>query len=146
MKLAISGAIVLAAIGVTAYVTSAFMRSPDYYCTTKPITELWTSDRAYKATLFEKNCNSGESLFYSVRVDAFSPPLRRGWFNNTEIEYDARYDVADSPPALRWATPRQLEIKMKTYTLSGTLKSHNGDDLTMVRIFEPEAPDTFPVF
>ena len=32
------------------------------------------------ATLIEKNFNRGETLVYSVRIDAFSPPLRSAGF------------------------------------------------------------------
>ncbi len=64
----------IAAVGVTAYVTHWITAGPEQYCKTTSTAESWAPDRAYKATVFKKDCNSGESIFYSVRVDAFSPP------------------------------------------------------------------------
>jgi hypothetical protein len=124
----------------TAYVTSYFARLPESNCSTSPISEAWAEDHAYKATLLEKQCNKWETIFYSVRVDAYSPPLRRAWFTIEQVEDDER-PVA---PVVRWEMRRALLIEMQTRTLSGTIQRHVGDDLTIVRRFQAREPNAFP--
>ena len=110
-------------------------------CATTVLSASWADDRAYKAILSRKGCNAGESIFYSVRIDAISPPLRAGWFTIREMEDD---EYPEGPPRVRWVTPRELEITMPTRTLNGRLVEHAGDDLTLVRIFSASKPDAFP--
>jgi hypothetical protein len=39
-------------------------RLPESNCASKSIGTFWNADRAFKATLLEKDCNAGETLFY----------------------------------------------------------------------------------
>jgi hypothetical protein len=135
----------IAVVGVTAYVAHWITAGPEQYCKTTSTAESWAPDRAYKATVFRKNCNLGESIFYSVRVDAFSPPERAAWFTTRQLEADVWPD-RPRPPGLTWSTPRQLEIAVTTRTLGGRLTEHVGDSLTIVRVFDAEEPDAFPNF
>jgi hypothetical protein len=132
-------------VGLTAYVTHWITAGPEQYCKTYATAESWAPDRAYKATVFKKDCNLGESIFYSVRVDAFSPPERMAWFTTRELEADVRPDQP-RPPELTWSTARQLEITTVTTTLGGRLTEHVGDGLTIVRVFNAAKPDAFPNF
>lgn len=132
---------IVALIAVTVYTTSYLARLPESNCSTSPVSELWSEDRVYKATILMKDCNMGETIFYSVRVDAYPPPPRRGWFTKREIDNDER---PSEPPAVRWEAPRTLLIEMKTRTLVGSMREHVGDDLTIVRVFAAQAPDAFP--
>jgi hypothetical protein len=134
---------VITVVGVTAYVTHWVTLGPEQYCKTSSTAESWAPDRAYRATVLKKDCNLGESIFYSVRVDAFSPPERSAWFTTRELEADVWPDQP-RPPELTWTTPRQLEITMVTMTLGGRLTEHVGDSLTIVRIFNAAKPDAFP--
>ena len=117
----------------------------DTGCKTMTIATSWSPDRIYEASLIEKNCNQGESLFYSVRIDAKPRPGRRGWFvPGYELENDLVHP--ESPPAMTWATPRRLEIKVGTRTLAGSLELSAGDDLTVVRDYVPAARGAHPNF
>jgi hypothetical protein len=135
---------VIFALGVTAYITAYIshwlMLGPEAYCKTSSIAESWAPDHAYKATVLKKDCNLSESVFYSIRVDSFSPPERIAWFTVRELENDTRPE----PPNLTWSTARQLKIMSTTKTLSGRLSEHVGDDLTIERVFSPLTPDAFP--
>jgi hypothetical protein len=127
---------------VTIYITSFIARLPESTCKTTSESVHWTQDRAYKATLLKKSCNLGETLFYSIRIDAYSPPLKRAWFVPAyELEND---DYPDRPPALQWTSPRRLEVAVSTRTTSGTITTNVGDDLTLVRIYRPREPGAFP--
>ncbi len=111
-------------------------------CVTSSQAEIWTPDRAYKATLSKKDCNMSESIFYSVRVDAVSPRAGRPkWFTIRNIDTD---EYPENPPQLAWAAARQLEITMPTRTLRGTVTEHVGDDLVVARVFAATKPDAFP--
>src|SRR5215467_255827 len=70
----------VAVIGLTAFITHWRTLGFEWYCKTTSTTETWSPDRAYQVTLLKKDCHQGESIFYSVRVHAFSPPNRTGWF------------------------------------------------------------------
>jgi hypothetical protein len=126
-------------------------RLPESNCSSMPIGTFWNADRAFKATLLEKNCNGGETLFYSVRVDAFSPPLHGSWFiPGYELEGDN--DWPRTVPTVRWTTPRQLDIEVNTASIAGSISSlvHTSyvvgsggkidpsDDLTVVRKYFPK--------
>src|ERR1700761_8538651 len=108
--------VVIVSIGLTSCITRWLTLEPEHYCKTSPAGESWAPDRAYKATVLQKNCNLYESVFYSVRVDGFSTPERTAWFTTTELEVD---DDHTQPPELVWGTPRQLEIAVTTTALSG---------------------------
>jgi hypothetical protein len=138
------------ALRVTWYIA----RLPESNCSSKPVAESWNEDHAFKVTLIEKNCNAGETLFYSVRVDAHSPPLHGGWFiPGYELEGDD--PLPRQIPSLQWVTPRELEIIVNTGTISGTVTNtvHSpyvgpsgsinqdpSDDLLVVRKYVPAHP------
>jgi hypothetical protein len=135
------GLLIAGAIALLVYLTSYIARLPESNCTTSPASEIWSPDRAYKATLLVKDCNLSETIFYSIRVDAYSPPLSTGFFTHEVIEDDER---PSEPPTVRWDTPRKLAVEMKTRTLHGTVQRHSGDDLTIVRTYIARQPDAFP--
>ena len=138
---AIKGLFVFGLIAIAVYVTSYVARLPESNCSTSLVSELPSEDQAYNATVLVKDCNLGETIFYSVRIDARSPLQHRGWFTTYEIEDDER---PDGPPELRWEAPRTLVIERSTRTLAGSIRRHIGDDLTLVRNFRAKAPDAFP--
>jgi hypothetical protein len=134
-------------------VTWYVARLPESNCSSKSVAESWNEDRAFKATLIEKNCNAGETLFYSVRVDAHSPPLRNGWsIPGYELEGDETWPR--KIPTLRWVTPGELEISVNTEAIGGTLTNtvHSAyvgpsginhdpsDDFFVVRKYVPARP------
>jgi hypothetical protein len=127
------------ALVLTAYVTHWITLGPQPDCKTSSTAESWAPDGAYKATVFKKNCNMDESIFYSVRVDAFSPPERYSFFATRQLEGPDH----PPPPELTWSTPRQLEITMTTARLSGRLTERVGDSLAIVRIYDAK-PAAFP--
>jgi hypothetical protein len=129
------GALVFA-LGIVAYVSHRITLGPEAYCKTSSIAESWPADRAYKATVLMRDCNLNESISYSVRVDAFSPPPRLGWFAVLELESDTRPE----PPKVKWSTARQLNIVSETRALGGRLSQQVGDDLTIIRTFLPVSP------
>jgi hypothetical protein len=141
MTKAIKGVFVFGLIAIAVCVTSHVARLPESNCSTSPVFDLPSEDQAYSATVLVKDCNVGETIFYSVRIDARSPPLRLGWFTIYEIEDDER---PDGPPELRWEALRTLVIEMPTRTLAGLIRTHIGDDLILVRNFRAKAPDAFP--
>jgi hypothetical protein len=115
-------------------------RLPESNCNTTPISEYFAPDRAYKATMLEKDCNREETFFYSVRIDAYSPPLSTAAFwPGFELESDT---IEQNPPVVRWAAPRRLEILVKTHAIAGTLTNHVGQDLILVRTYEPSTPQS----
>src|ERR1700728_4807471 len=137
------------ALRVTWYIA----RLPESNCSSKPVAESWNEDHAFKATLIKKNCNAGETLFYSVRVDAHSPPLHSGWFvPGYELEADETWPR--QIPSFRWVTPRELGVTVNTGTVSGTvtntvhspyvgpsgIKQDPSDDLLVVRKYVPLHP------
>ncbi len=132
---------VVCAVVLGGYVISFVSRLPESNCSTKQVSEVPSPDHAYKATLQLKNCNMGESLFYSVEIEARSPPAKFAWRNRYELEDD---EYPGHAPTVTWATNRRLEIVLKTLTLSGSVQVHTGDDLTVVRRYLPSAPNTFP--
>jgi hypothetical protein len=132
-------------------------RLPDSNCTSKSVGEFWNADRAFKATLLVKNCNAGETLFYSARIDAYSPPLHGSWFL-PGIQLESDQDWPRTVPVVRWTTPRQVEIDVDTDTVAGSLtrlihtpyivgadgKIDPRDDLTILRKYLPkrQSPST----
>jgi hypothetical protein len=134
-------AMVEALMAITAYITSWLARGPEQYCSTEAVTEFWSQDRAYKAALLIKNCNLGESIFYRVRVDAMSPPLKRGWFKYIDLDDDERPDAL---PSIRWDGPRLLSIEMQTRTLRGSIAQNTGEDLSTSVTYIAKIPTAFP--
>jgi hypothetical protein len=116
-------AMVAALMAITAYITSWLARGPEPDCSTEAAKEFWSQDRAYKAALLIKNCNLGESILYRIRVDAMSPPLKRGWFQYIDLDNDERPDAL---PSIRWDGPRWLSIEMQTRTLRGSIVQNTG--------------------
>src|SRR5713226_1222384 len=104
-----SGMVALFALATLGAVQLAWGLLPSSLtCVTASQAEIWAPDRAYKATLSKKDCDMSESIFYSVRIDAVSPPVGRPkWFTVRELDTDER---PEHPPQLTWAAPRQLEI------------------------------------
>jgi hypothetical protein len=129
---------------LTAVVTSYIARLPESNCSTSVISETWSEDRVYKATTQVKDCNAGETQFYSVRVDAHGPQLPHGgWFATYDVKDDERNP---GPPDVYWDAPRTLSIDMKTGTLSGSIRQNAGDDLTVIQTYTAKTPNQFPNF
>jgi hypothetical protein len=129
---------VVIAVWLIVRVTSYIARLPESNCVTTPASEYFAPDRAYKATVLEKNCNKGETFFYSVRIDGYPPPLSTAWFiPGFELESD---QGGQNRPEVHWAAPRRLEVLVKTHALAGTLTNHVGQDLILVRTYEPSGP------
>jgi hypothetical protein len=83
-------------------------------------------------------------LFYSIRIDAYAPPIAHAWFvPGVELE-DHSYPTGN--PAFQWAGPRRLEVVVSTRALTGSLTMHVGDDLTLVRTYKArESVTLFPI-
>jgi hypothetical protein len=108
-------------------------------CSTVRQSELWSADRAYKATLLQSRCGGAfgdETIFWKVRVDKPEPTASGGWFFVWDIENDRPFDA--DPPAMRWEGPRALRVDAATDRLRGELESHI-NDLVVVRTFSPAA-------
>jgi hypothetical protein len=90
------------ALCATAYISHWMTLAPEAKCKTSTVAENWTPDHAYKATVLEKDCNLSETISYSIRVDAFSPPERVAWFTLRELENDARPEA----PQVTWTAAR----------------------------------------
>jgi len=114
------------------YLTSYFSRLPESNCTTGPVSSSWSSDSAYKATLLKKDCNLGETVFYSVRIDK-----PEAWFFRVEIEEDPNPAQA-SEPAMRWDS-HKLEVDIPAEAFSGSIERREGD-LTVVRSYVRPKP------
>ena len=115
------------AFALAIYLTSYISRLPESNCTTTAVSNSWSSDRAYEATLLRKDCNRGETAFYSVRIDK-----PRAWSLRIEIEQDP-YPAQASEPAMKWVSNR-LEIDVIAETLSGSIERREGD-LKVVRSY-----------
>jgi hypothetical protein len=126
--------LVVGAVWLMVYIA----RLPESNCVSTPLGEYWAPDRGYKATVLEKDCNLGETFFYSIRIDANSPPPSKRWFVLPQLESDT---LERNPPVVHWAEPHRLEVLVKTHTLAGTLTVHmgqeSGQDLILVRRYEP---------
>ena len=131
----------LALFGLTIFVTSWISRLPESNCTTSQLSQSQSPDHVYNAALLEKNCNKGETWFYSVRIEAHSPPSQFAWVSTVDLDND---DPDRNRPVLAWSGKRRLEITAKTKTLVGELAYHAADDLTVVRKFLPASPNAFP--
>ena len=133
--ISISGIILILAVALLAAAYRALVAGPG--CSTVQESELWSADRAYKATLLKKQCSAafaGEAFFWKVRVDKPEPTASGGWFLVWEIENDKAFDP--DPPAMRWDGARVLKVDVSTDRVRGDLTSHI-DDLIFVRTFAP---------
>jgi hypothetical protein len=124
--------LLLCGFAVAIYLTAYISRLPESNCTTDPVSNAWSIDRAYEATLLKKSCNSGETVFYSVRID--KPDA---WFLRVEIEQIPFPDRAVQP-TMTWDS-RRLEIDIPSSTLSGSIVRHE-QDLTIVRTYARPRP------
>jgi hypothetical protein len=141
MRLVKLGGLLLG-FAVTIYCTAYVARRPESNCEQEAVSEQWSADRAYKATVNRKSCNLGETLIYSARIDAYSTPVSQGWFvPDYELDDD---EYPTTPPIIQWVSPRQLEIAVNTRTLTGSLSLHVGQDLTVVRRYIAREPAAFP--
>jgi hypothetical protein len=124
--------LLLCCVALAFYLISYISRLPESNCTTAPISDVWSSDRAYQATLLKKSCNSGETIFYSVRIDKPG-----AWCLRMEIEQDPSPDQAFEP-TMTWNS-RRLEIDVPSSTLSGSIDRRE-NDLTIVRSYTRPKP------
>ena len=115
------------AFALTIYLTSYIARLPESNCTTGPVSNSWSSDHVYQATLLRKDCNLGETAFYSVRIDKPG-----AWFLRVEMEEDP-FPAQASEPTMKWDS-HKLEIDIPAETISGSIQHHEGD-LTVVRTY-----------
>jgi hypothetical protein len=141
LRMAIWAIVTVAAVVLAVVVTSYVARLPESNCSTSAVSETWSEDRFYKATTQLKDCNAGETQFYSVRVDAGGP---RGWFAIYDVEDDEEHP--GSPPDVHWDASRVLSITMKTGTLRGSIRRNVGDDLTVIQTYTAKTPNQFPYF
>jgi hypothetical protein len=119
-----------AIIGLSVRATWYIARLPDSNCTTQSVYEIQSrDDPAYKATLLEKTCNSGEPLFHLLNI--ISPA---GAIRNFPLESDL---MRPGRPALRWTEPHSLEVVTPTDNLAGVLTEHWVGGLTVVRSYTP---------
>jgi hypothetical protein len=145
LRKTIGAIVVVAIVLLTAVVTSHVARLPESNCSTSAVSETWSDDRLYKATIERKDCDDGETQFYSVRVDADRPKEPGGgWFATYKVQDDEANP--DGPPDVHWDNPRTLSIGMKTQTLRGSIRQNVGDDLTVIQTYTAKAPDRFPHF
>ena len=122
-----AAAIFFFALRATWYVA----RLPESNCTTHAVLEVRSPDQRYRATLHEKDCNSGETLFHSVNID-----LPRGVIRDFPLESD---QMRPARPQLQWADAHTLDVTVPTNTLSGALTEHWVEGLTVSRTFAPGA-------
>jgi hypothetical protein len=127
MKRWINFGLLVLAFALTIYLTSYVSRLPESNCSTDEVSSSWSGDRSYKATLLRKDCNSSETVFYSVRID--KPDA---WFFRQDIERDPWPDQA-SEPTMKWDS-HKLEINIRAETLIGSIEHREGD-LTVVRSY-----------
>ena len=103
---------------LTIYLTFYISRLPESNCTTAPVSSSWSDDRAYHPS--EEDCNLGETVFYSVRVN--KPGV---WFLGVEVEQSPFPDQAIEP-AMKWDA-HKLEIDIPATTLSGSIERREGE-------------------
>jgi hypothetical protein len=125
-------ALLLCGFALAVYLTSYISRLPESNCTTDPMSNAWSIDRAYEATLLKKSCNSGKTVFYSVRID--KPGT---WLLRMEIEQVPFPDQAFEP-TMTWNS-RRLEIDIPSSMLSGSINRYE-NDLTIVRSYTRPKP------
>jgi hypothetical protein len=125
-------AALLLAFAFAIYLTFYISRLPESNCTTRRVSKSWSRDRAYNATLLRKECNLGETAFYSARI------ARPGaWFLTMEIEEDP-YPAEAIEPTLTWDLHR-LKIDIPAEKFTGSIERREGD-LTVVRSYIQRKP------
>jgi len=94
---------IVAVIGLVALALRAtwfFARLPESNCTTRSVLEVRSPDQRYAATLLEKNCNVGETLFHLLNIDTPSGIIR-----NLPLESD---QMRPARPTLQWTDAHTL--------------------------------------
>jgi hypothetical protein len=129
MKRWIKFTALVSAFTLTVYLTSYISRLPESNCKIGPVSSSWSGDHVYKATLLKKDCNLGETAFYSVRIDKPG-----AWFLNVEIEEDP-YPAQAAEPAMKWDSDK-LAIDIPAEKFTGSIEHREGD-LTIVRTYIP---------
>ena len=130
MKRWIYVVLLLGAFAFTIYITSYISRLPESNCVTRPIADVWSSGHLYEARLLKKDCNQGETVFFSVRIDNPNTPTG-GWFFVEQVEEDPG---SFTPPTVKWVSHR-LEIKIAAQTIIGSIERRIGD-LTVIRLYD----------
>jgi hypothetical protein len=124
---------IIGLVGVALRFTWYFARLPESNCSTYAVLEVRSTDQRYVATLLEKNCNAGETFFYSLKLGG------PGWvIPDLPLESDMMHPPR---PTLQWADPHTLGVTVRTNTLSGAVTEHWVDGLTLVRTFAPGASE-----
>jgi hypothetical protein len=121
--------LLVVAFVLTIYITSYISRLPESNCVTGPISAIWSSDHLYKATLLKKDCDDGETVFFSVRIDKPNTPTG-GWFFVQLVEEDPE---SFTPPIIKWAS-HKLEIEIPAEMMTGSIERRIGD-LTIARLY-----------
>jgi hypothetical protein len=114
------------------YLTSYISRLPESNCTTLQVSKSWSRDHAYNATLLRKECNLGETAFYSARI---AKP--NAWFLRIEIEEDP-YPAQAIEPTMTWDLHR-LKIDIPAEKFTGSIERREGD-LTVVQSYIQRKP------
>jgi hypothetical protein len=99
--------ILAGAFALTIIVTAYIAGLPDSNCVAGPVSELWSGDHLFKATILRKTCLHGEAFTYSVRIDKPNTPTR-GWFFTLGIEKmttSSRHPTTDPARARRSSEP-----------------------------------------
>jgi hypothetical protein len=145
------------AFAITIYLTSYISRLPESNCTTSPFTVAWSDDLIYEAIMLKKDCNLGESIFYSVKIhkqpdqagdytdkslkgerssDLMQWTKSKGWFFVVNIEAEAYPGGPPTPPVMKWES-HKLRIDIASNILSGSieLQQRQTGDLTVVRSY-----------
>jgi hypothetical protein len=114
------------------YLTSYISRLPDSNCSTRQVSKSWSRDHAYSAALLRKECNLGDTAFYSARI---AKP--GAWFLKIEVEEDP-YPAEAVEPTMTWDAHR-LRIDIPAEKFTGSIERREGD-LTVVRSYIPPKP------
>ena len=127
-------ALIVAVIGLIWIILRAtwyIARLPDSNCETKVVLDARSADLAYRATLLEKDCNSGETLFHLLNIDT-----PHGNIRNFELDSD---QMRPARPTMQWKEPHNLVVVIPSDNLTGTLTQHWSDWLILVRTYTPSA-------
>ena len=132
MKRWIKFTALVSAFTLTVYLTSYISRLPDSNCSTRQVSKSWSRDHAYSAALLRKECNLGDTAFYSARI---AKP--GAWFLKIEVEEDP-YPAEAVEPTMTWDAHR-LRIDIPAEKFTGSIERREGD-LTVVRSYIPPKP------
>jgi hypothetical protein len=101
-----------------------------------------SEDGADLAIILKRDCDKEEHINYFLRLEINSRrPSSRGWWTVVELDND-QYPVGD--PAVEWIRKNTVQVTVSTRTLSGTLVMNNGDDIAIIRVYQPREPGAFP--